>query len=136
MRIEDEYLWPRTATEYPVEYGATPPIFKDGSLLGSVISFTDITECKRAEVAQARLAAIVHSSDDAVIGESLDGIVTSWNRGTERIFGYAADEVVGRPFSTLAPPDDAGGIAADLERSGTASGSIITRPAGAPRTAA
>ncbi len=115
MRIEDEYLWRKDGHGISVEYGATP-IFKDGSLLGSVISFTDITERKRAEVAQARLAAIVNSSDDAVIGETLDGIVTSWNCGAERIFGYAADEVVGRPVSTLAPPDDAGGIAADLER--------------------
>ena len=57
------------------------------------------------EEAQRYLAAIVESSDDAIIGKTMDGIVTSWNRGAERMYGYTAEEMVGRPVSILVPPD-------------------------------
>jgi PAS domain S-box-containing protein len=56
-------------------------------------------------IAQARLAAIVESSDDAIVSKSLEGIVTSWNKGAERIFGWTAKEMVGRPITTIIPPD-------------------------------
>jgi len=67
--------------------------------------FRDVTEQRRAEEERARLAAIVESSDDVIIGKTLDGIITSWNRGAERIYGYSADEAVGQPISMLVPPD-------------------------------
>jgi PAS domain S-box-containing protein len=76
----------------------------------------DITARKRADEALLRLASIVASSDDAIIGKSLDGVITSWNKGAEQIFGYSADEAIGKPLSFLVPPsrtDEAVGI---LER--------------------
>ncbi len=65
----------------------------------------DVTERKRSEAAAARLAAIVQSSDDAIIGKDLSGIVTSWNAGAEKVFGYPAPEMLGQPILRLIPPD-------------------------------
>lgn len=65
----------------------------------------DLTERRRIDEATTRLAAIVESSEDAIIGKDLDGIVTSWNRGAERIFGYAADEISGRSIRLTVPED-------------------------------
>ena len=58
-----------------------------------------------AEEDRARLAAIVESSDDAIIGKTLQGIITSWNEGAQRLFGYTAEEMVGQPVSRLIPAD-------------------------------
>lgn len=65
----------------------------------------DVTARRRAEESRRRLAAIVRSSEDAIIGKTLDGIITDWNRGAQKIYGYSAEEVVGRHVSVLAPPD-------------------------------
>jgi PAS domain S-box-containing protein len=65
----------------------------------------DITLRKEAEQAQRRLAAIVESSDDAIIGKDLNGNVTSWNPGAERMFGYATKEMIGRLITTIIPPE-------------------------------
>ncbi len=65
----------------------------------------DITERKRAEETKARLASIVESSEDAIIGKTLEGTIVSWNHGAELLYGYPAEEVVGKSISILAPPD-------------------------------
>src|SRR5262249_42362788 len=71
---------------------------------------------KRAEEAQARLAAIVESSDDAIVSKTLDGVITSWNAGAERLFGYTAAEAVGQPITLIIPPERHGEEPAILER--------------------
>ena len=68
---------------------------------GVVITLIDISERKRLERDQAHLAAIVASSDDAIISHDLDGKITSWNAGAEKIYGYAVHEMIGQPMSTL-----------------------------------
>ncbi|HUN45091.1 MAG TPA: PAS domain S-box protein [Stellaceae bacterium] len=73
----------------------------------------------RSEAAARRLAAIVESSDDAIISKDLNGVITSWNRGAERIFGYVAEEVIGQPVTVLMPPervDEEPGILARIRR--------------------
>lgn len=65
----------------------------------------DITERKTAEKTLLHYAALVESSDDAILGKTLDGQITSWNRGAEVIFGYTAEEAVGKPISIIIPPD-------------------------------
>jgi two-component system sensor kinase FixL len=73
----------------------------DGALSGILI---DIGRHKSAEEANIRLAAIVASSDDAIVGKTLDGIVTDWNQSAEHIFGFRAAEIIGQPIAILAPP--------------------------------
>lgn len=65
----------------------------------------DITERKAAEIVQQRLAAIVDSAEDAIIGKTLEGIITSWNKGAEHIFGYSAEEAIGKPKTLVFPPE-------------------------------
>jgi PAS domain S-box-containing protein len=78
---------------------------REGNIVGAVNCFQDVTERKLAEDAALRLAAIVESSDDAIVGKGLDGIITSWNAAAECIFGYAAKEIIGKPITILIPPD-------------------------------
>jgi len=82
------------------------PIRDDnGTIVGVVNFFHDITERKQAERATGLLGAIVDSSDDAIISKNLDGTITTWNKGAQRIFGYSAEEAVGHPITMLIPPD-------------------------------
>src|SRR5215216_6753094 len=80
-------------------------IVEDGSLVQVWATQRDITERKQAEEVRARLASIVQSSEDAIIGKTLEGTITDWNRGAQKIYGYSAEEVVGKPVNILVPPD-------------------------------
>jgi PAS domain S-box-containing protein len=79
---------------------------------------TNIDDRKRAEDERARLAAIVESSEDAIIGKTLDGTIISWNQGAEHLYGYSAQEVVGRPGGFFTPPDRPDEVSEMLRRAG------------------
>jgi PAS domain S-box-containing protein len=90
-------------SEFPVEL-AISRIIIDGSPMFTAY-LRDITEWKEAELLSSELALVVANSNDAIIACTLDGVIRSWNLGAERIFGYTAAEVIGRPFHVLIPPD-------------------------------
>ena len=77
----------------------------DNVIEGVVITFVDVTELKVAQDRLARLGAIVESSQDAIVGVGLDGAITTWNAGAERIYGYSHEEAVGLPFAALHGPE-------------------------------
>src|SRR5215471_10995901 len=106
----------RDGKERPIDDSAAPIKDDQGLILGIVLIFRDVTERRRAERSARLLASIVESSDDAIIGKDLDGVITSWNRGAERIFGYTAAEAGGKPVAILAPPDRADEMPRILKR--------------------
>ena len=76
-----------------------------GKLSGAVNMLIDITEHKVIEAAMGNMAAIVQSSDDAIVSKTLEGIVTSWNDSAQRIFGYTKEEMIGQSITILIPTD-------------------------------
>ena len=93
----------RTALEVKAAVKHAP----DGSVRGVVMVLRDMTRINSAEAAQRRLAAIVASSNDAIIGKTLDGRITDWNQAAQSMFGYTENEAIGQPIQMLIPPERA-----------------------------
>lgn len=83
---------------YPV-----PAFDAEGELIGAVNTLIDITEQKNGETKQAMLAAIIESSEDAIVSKTLDGIITTWNYSAEKMFGYSEAEMIGKSILTIIP---------------------------------
>lgn len=92
-------------TRVPFEPYPNPIFDASGTLIGAVNMLIGTTDRRRADEVKHRLSSIVQFSDDAIISKNLDGIIETWNAGAERIFGYAAREVIGQSVEILIPPD-------------------------------
>lgn len=114
MEFEYRYLHPDLGLRWLYCKGGR---FHGESRLFGIVQ--DVTARKAAEEASQRLAAIVESSDDAIVSKNLNGIVTSWNPSAEKMFGFTAQEMIGRPITTIIPPelrDDEARILATIAR--------------------
>jgi PAS domain S-box-containing protein len=105
VRGEEAMLERPDGTRIPFAPYPTPLHDASGKLIGAVNMLVDIRERQAASDARAYLGAIIESSDDAIVSKTLEGIVTSWNRGAEAIFGYSAEEIIGQPITRLFPAD-------------------------------
>ena len=98
------FLLRKDGTRVPCEVSSGTFKGEGGELRTSLI-IRDITERKWAEEAMSQLAAVVESSDDAIVGATLEGLVVSWNAGARRLYGYSAAEMIGHSVSVLLPPE-------------------------------
>ena len=94
----------RDGTTFPAEISLSAIDTEDGILVSAAVR--DVTQRQLAAETAAQLASIIQSSHDAVIGETLDQVITSWNPGAERLYGYTAAEITGRHIEMLIPPED------------------------------
>ena len=98
-------LHSRDGTTTPIEFQFAPIRDQAGDLLGVAVIFRDIAERRRSEESMARLAALVETSNDAIVIWTLEGRVATWNPGAERMYGYSAAEALGQPSVLLVPPE-------------------------------
>ena len=95
----------RTGKGTPIDDSAAPIRGLDGAVSGAIMVFRDFSEKQLAERTSARLAAIVEFSGDVILAKNLDGVVQSWNAAAQRLFGYTAEEIVGKPVTMLFPKE-------------------------------
>jgi PAS domain S-box-containing protein len=106
----------KDGTTYLEEMQITPVEAEDGGILSYIAIKRDVTERRAAEEAQRFLAAIVESSEDAIAACTPAGVILTWNRGAEAMFGYSAEDAIGKPMSMLAPPERQHALADLAER--------------------
>ena len=106
----------KDGSTFDVSLTISPVRDSAGRIIGASRMPRDITQRKEAERTTGLLAAIVDSSDDAIISKNLDGVISSWNKSAERMFGYAADEAIGQHITLIIPPDRQQEEAMILER--------------------
>ena len=104
IHLDEELLRKKDGSSFPAECWSHP-MLQDGKSIGSVVTFLDITERKQIEDNLRRVAAVVESSQDAIISATLDGIILTWNLGAEQIYGYSRAEVLGKSLGIIVPPD-------------------------------
>jgi two-component system, sensor histidine kinase and response regulator len=105
VREVELYLLTRNAQQIPVSVNASAYNASDGAARGVLIGVRDVTERRRYERERSLLASIVDSSGDAIYSETVDLTITSWNPAAERLYGYSADEIIGRNVALLVPLD-------------------------------
>ncbi|MDW6023607.1 PAS domain S-box protein [Mesorhizobium sp. BAC0120] len=105
IRGMEAYLERPDGTMIPFAPYPTPMFSLSGKLMGAVNMLIDLRDSRRANEAAQHLAAIVESSDDAIVSKDLKGIIRTWNKGAERLFGYRAQEVIGKPITIIIPGD-------------------------------
>jgi PAS domain S-box-containing protein len=111
-------LLAKDGREIPIDDSGAPIRDESGAIQGTVLVFRDVTARRRADETSRLLASIVQSSDDAIFSKNLNGIVTSWNSGAERIFGFPAKDIIGQPISVIFPPDRSDELAGIMQRIG------------------
>jgi len=98
-------LLAKDGREVPIDDSAAPVRAEDGKVIGVVLVFRDITERRRFELRTAWLSSIVESSDDVIVSKDIEGRITSWNRSAEMLLGYTESEIIGKPITTIIPPE-------------------------------
>ncbi|HTG73807.1 MAG TPA: PAS domain S-box protein, partial [Terriglobia bacterium] len=103
--VNHALLVAKDGAEIPIDSSAAPIRMRGGATSGVVLVFRDVREQRTADKERAHLAAIVEFSGDAIVTKDLNAIVQSWNAGAQRLFGYSAEEIVGKSITLLIPPD-------------------------------
>ena len=106
----------RDGTRRPIDDSTAPILDDTGQVFGAVVVFRDVTERRHHERDLQLLAAIVASSGDAIVSKTLDGVITSWSPGAERMFGYTKEEAIGQGITMIVPPDRVAEESALLDR--------------------
>lgn len=114
--VRQDLLITRDMRHVPIEDNASPITDAKGRKIGVVLVFRDATERRKAEAAIGRLAAIVEYSEDAILGKNMDAIINLWNQAAERLYGYTADEIIGKSVSLIIPPDRPGELDDIMDR--------------------